>query len=30
MFVDAILNPKGPNEALLEAARLHREMFGPE
>ena len=30
MFVDAILNPKGPNEALLEAVRLHREMFGAE
>jgi uncharacterized protein (DUF1778 family) len=29
-FVDAILNPKGPNEALLEAARRHREMFGRE
>lgn len=29
MFVEAILNPKGPNEALLEAARLHDELFGP-
>lgn len=30
MFAEALLNPKGPKEALLEAARLHREMFGPE
>jgi uncharacterized protein (DUF1778 family) len=28
-FVEAILNPKGPNEALLAAARRHRELFGP-
>jgi len=28
-FVEALLNPKGPNEALLAAARRHREMFGP-
>ena len=29
MFVEALLNPKGPNEALRRAARRHREMFGP-
>ena len=29
IFVEALLNPKGPNEALLAAARRHREMFGP-
>ena len=29
MFVEAILNPQGPNEALLKAARRHRELFGP-
>jgi uncharacterized protein (DUF1778 family) len=29
MFVEALLNPKGPNEALRKAARRHREMFGP-
>jgi uncharacterized protein (DUF1778 family) len=29
MFVEALLNPKGPNEALLAAARRHRELFGP-
>jgi len=28
-FVEALLNPKGPNEALLAAARRHRELFGP-
>jgi uncharacterized protein (DUF1778 family) len=27
-FVEALLNPKGPNEALLAAARRHRELFG--
>jgi uncharacterized protein (DUF1778 family) len=27
-FLEAILNPKGPNEALLRAARRHRELFG--
>lgn len=27
-FVEAILNPKGPNEDLLKAARRHRELFG--
>ena len=29
MFVEALLNAKGPNEALREAARRHRENFGP-
>jgi uncharacterized protein (DUF1778 family) len=28
-FVEALLDPKGPNEALLAAARRHREVFGP-
>jgi uncharacterized protein (DUF1778 family) len=28
-FVEALLNPTGPNEALLAAARRHRELFGP-
>ena len=28
-FVEAILNPKGPNEALRKAARRHRELLGP-
>jgi uncharacterized protein (DUF1778 family) len=28
-FVEALLDPKGPNEALLAAARRHRELFGP-
>jgi uncharacterized protein (DUF1778 family) len=27
MFAEALLNPKGPNEALREAFRLHRETF---
>ena len=30
MFVEALLNPRGPNEALRSAFRLHRELFGPE
>lgn len=29
MFAEALLNPTGPNEALREAFRLHRETFGP-
>jgi uncharacterized protein (DUF1778 family) len=29
IFAKALLNPPGPNEALLAAARRHREMFGP-
>ncbi|MBA2597897.1 MAG: DUF1778 domain-containing protein [Chloroflexia bacterium] len=29
MFAEAILNPKGPNEALQEAFRLHDELLGP-
>lgn len=28
-FAEALLDPKGPNEALREAFRLHREMFDP-
>src|SRR4051812_21047416 len=28
-FVEALLNPKGPNEALREAARRHRELIRP-
>jgi uncharacterized protein (DUF1778 family) len=28
MFVEALLNPKGPNEALRKAFRQHRELFG--
>lgn len=28
-FVQALLNPTGPNEALLAAARRHRELLGP-
>jgi uncharacterized protein (DUF1778 family) len=28
-FAEALLNPKGPNEALREAFRLHRETFVP-
>ena len=28
-FVEALLNPKGPNEALRAAARRHRELIGP-
>jgi uncharacterized protein (DUF1778 family) len=28
-LAEALLNPKGPNEALLEAARRHRELIGP-
>jgi uncharacterized protein (DUF1778 family) len=28
-FAEALLEPKGPNEALREAFRLHQEMFGP-
>lgn len=28
MFVEALLNPKGPNEALLAAADRYREQFG--
>ncbi|MGH2617962.1 MAG: DUF1778 domain-containing protein [Thermomicrobiales bacterium] len=28
-FVEALLNSQGPNEALLAAARRHRELFGP-
>ncbi len=28
MFVEAILNPKNPNEALRKAFRLHQEQFG--
>lgn len=28
-FAEALLEPKGPNEALREAFRLHRELFGP-
>ena len=28
-FVEALLNPAGPNEALLAAAHRHRELFGP-
>ncbi len=28
-FAEALLNPKGPNETLREAFRLHRETFGP-
>jgi uncharacterized protein (DUF1778 family) len=28
-FVEALLNPKGPNEALRRAFRQHRELFGP-
>lgn len=28
-FVEALLNPKGPNEALRKAFRHHRELFGP-
>jgi uncharacterized protein (DUF1778 family) len=28
-LVEALLNPKGPNEALLAAARRHRELLGP-
>jgi uncharacterized protein (DUF1778 family) len=28
-FAEALLNPKGPNEALLAAARRHRELLGP-
>jgi uncharacterized protein (DUF1778 family) len=28
-FAEALLNPTGPNAALREAFRLHREMFGP-
>jgi uncharacterized protein (DUF1778 family) len=28
-FAEALLNPKGPNEALREAFRLHRESFDP-
>lgn len=28
-FVEALLNPTGPNEALLAAAHRHRELFGP-
>jgi uncharacterized protein (DUF1778 family) len=27
-FVEAVLNPKGPNEALKEAFRHHLELFG--
>jgi uncharacterized protein (DUF1778 family) len=27
-FVEALLNPTGPNEALLAAAHRHRELFG--
>jgi uncharacterized protein (DUF1778 family) len=27
-FVEALLNPSGPNEALLEAADRYREQFG--
>ncbi len=29
IFIEALLNPEGPNEALLAAARRHRELFGP-
>ncbi len=28
-LVEALLNPKGPSEALLAAARRHRELLGP-
>jgi uncharacterized protein (DUF1778 family) len=28
-FAEALLNPKGPNEALVAAARRHRELLGP-
>lgn len=28
-FVEALLNPKGPNVALRKAFRRHRELFGP-
>ena len=28
-FVEALLNPIGPNEALNAAAHRHRELFGP-
>jgi uncharacterized protein (DUF1778 family) len=28
-FVEALLNPTGPNEALLAAARRHRDLLGP-
>lgn len=28
-FVEALLNPKGPNKALRNAFRRHRELFGP-
>ena len=28
-FIEALLNPKGPNEALRKAFRRHRELFGP-
>lgn len=28
-FVEALLNPQGPNEALREAADRYREQFGP-
>jgi uncharacterized protein (DUF1778 family) len=27
-LAEAVLNPKGPNEALKEAFRRHRELFG--
>ena len=28
-LIEALLNPKGPNEALRAAARRHRELIGP-
>lgn len=28
-LAEALLNPKGPNEALRAAARRHRELLGP-
>lgn len=29
-IAEAILNPPEPNDALIKAARLHRELFGSE
>lgn len=28
LFVEAVMNPKGPNDNLREAARRHRDFFG--